>query len=285
MTHGEGEGMTITSTTETVAARDGTRLLVRRWAPDRSPWATALIVHGLGEHSGRWEAVGGRMAAAGIAVSAFDHRGHGRSEGRRAYTETWDHMLDDVEDRLAASRLDGVTAVLYGHSMGGLVCADYLLAARPTPDLAVLSAPAVGDTLNPVLRSLTPLLGRVAGTVELTNPFTVDQLSRDPAVGAAYAADPLTLSKSTLRLGAGIVTAADRVNAKVAAGATPPCPTLLIHGEDDTLVPTASSERLGATKNVERRTYPGVRHEPHNDPSGDAIVDAAIAWLRERARA
>jgi acylglycerol lipase len=279
--------MTATSTTETLAARDGTRLLVRRWeaAGAGAPWATALVVHGLGEHSGRWEKVGNRMAVAGIAASSFDHRGHGRSEGRRAYAESWDHLLDDAQDRLAASRVAGLPAILYGQSMGGLVCADYLLSGRPAPDLAVLSAPALGDTLNPLLRSLAPALGRVAGTIELKNPFTPDQLSRDPKVGEAYAADPLTLSRTTLRLGAGVITAADRVNAKLAAGVTLPCTTLVIHGEDDTIIPTASTERLGATPGVERRTYPGVRHEPHNDPDGDAIVDAAIAWLRAKAGA
>jgi alpha-beta hydrolase superfamily lysophospholipase len=277
--------MTARSTTDTVTARDGTALLVRHWTAAGSPWATALIVHGLGEHSGRWEAVGSRMAAAGIAVNAYDHRGHGGSGGRRAYAASWDHLLDDVEDRLAASRSDGVPAVLYGHSMGGLVSGDYLLSGRPAPDLAVLSAPAIGDDLNPVLRALAPLLGRVAGTVELKNPFTVDELSRDPAVGRAYTDDPLTLSKSTLRLGGGIVTAADRVNARLAAGAVLPCPTLVIHGEDDTIVPTAATQGIGAANGAVRRTYPKVRHEPHNDPDGPAIVDETVAWLRERAGA
>ncbi|MCU0504330.1 MAG: lysophospholipase [Chloroflexi bacterium] len=277
--------MSATSTTETVAGRDGTRLLVRSWPARGTPWATALIVHGLGEHSGRWEAVGGRMAAAGIGTTGYDHRGHGRSDGRRAYVDRWEQLLDDAEDRLVASRVAGLPAILYGQSMGGLVCADYLLSGRPAPDLAVLSAPALGDTLNPLLRALAPALGRVAGTVERANPFIPDQLSRDPKVGEAYAADPLTLPKTTLRLGAGVIAAADRVNRKVAAGATLPCPTLVIHGEDDTIIPTASTEKLGAAAGAERRTYPGVRHEPHNDPDGEAIVDATIAWLRAKAGA
>jgi acylglycerol lipase len=272
-----------TSTTETLGARDGTSLLVRRWQAEGTPWATALIVHGLGEHSGRWETVARRMAAAGITPTAYDHRGHGRSDGRRAHVDRWEQLLDDAEDRLAAGRVAGFPAILYGQSMGGLVCADYLLSGRPAPDLAVLSAPALGDTLNPLLRALAPALGRVAGTVELANPFVPDQLSRDPKVGEAYTADPLTLSKTTLRLGAGVITAADRVNRKVAAGASLPCPTLVIHGEDDTIIPTASTAGLGTAAGAERRTYPGVRHEPHNDPDGDAIVDAAIAWLRAKA--
>ncbi len=275
--------MDVTSTTEMLPARDGTRLLVRRWEATGAPWASALVVHGLGEHSGRWDAVARQMAAAGIAVASFDHRGHGRSDGKRAHTARWEHILDDTEDRLAASRIAGLPAILYGHSMGGLVCADYLLSTRPTPALGVLSAPALGDDLGPALRMLVPVVGRIAGGLELKNPFTPDQLSRDPKVGERYAADPLTLPRTTARLGGAIIAAARRVNAKVAGGARFPCPVLVIHGEDDTIVPTASTAKLASVVGAERRTFPLVRHEPHNDPGGQAIVDATIGWLRERA--
>jgi acylglycerol lipase len=89
---------------ETLAARDGTALLARRWPSAGEPWATLLVVHGLGEHSGRHEATAGRFAAAGIATSSFDHRGFGASAGQRADIERWASFLDDIEDRLAASR-------------------------------------------------------------------------------------------------------------------------------------------------------------------------------------
>jgi alpha-beta hydrolase superfamily lysophospholipase len=91
------------STVETIAARDGTPLLARRWPLAGDPWGTVLVVHGLGEHSGRHDATGGRFAAAGLAASSFDQRGFGASGGRRAYVEQWDDYLDDIEDRLDAS--------------------------------------------------------------------------------------------------------------------------------------------------------------------------------------
>lgn len=274
------------STTQTLAARDGTDLLVRRWEPTGDPWATALLVHGLGEHSGRWEAVGARFAAAGIATESFDHRGHGASAGRRAHVDRWTDLLDDVDDRLAASRSPGLPAIMYGHSMGGLVTADDLLdAARPAPDLAVLSSPALGDDLNPILAAILPVAARVVPTVSVANPFGPDDLSRDPAVGVAYAADPLTTSKTTMKLGASILQGAQRVQAKIAAGARFPCPVLVIHGDADTIVPTVSTATLEGVPGVERRVLPGVRHEPHNDPDGMAIVDDVIAWLRAKAGA
>jgi pimeloyl-ACP methyl ester carboxylesterase len=125
--------------TETLAARDGTALLTRRWPTAGTPWATLLVVHGLGEHSGRHEATAGRFAAAGIATASFDHRGFGASAGRRADVERWASYLDDVEDRLAASRRPGLPSAIYGHSLGGLLLADYLLDGRPLPDAAILT--------------------------------------------------------------------------------------------------------------------------------------------------
>lgn len=274
------------STTETLPARDGTQLLVRRWEASGEPWATALIVHGLGEHSGRWDAVGARFAAAGIATESYDHRGHGASGGRRAHVERWTDLLDDVDDRLVATRRPDLPAFLYGHSMGGLIVADDLLdGGRAAPDLAVHSSPALGDRLSPLLRSLVPVIARVAPTMAVANPFTPAELSRDPSVGVAYAADELTTSKTTTRLGASILAAARRVNAKVAAGERFPCPVLVIHGDADTIVPAGSTAALADVPGVERRALPGVRHEPHNDPAGDAIVDDVIAWLRAKAGA
>ena len=141
---------------ETLAARDGTALLTRRWPPAGEPWATLLVVHGLGEHSGRHEATAGRFAAAGIATASYDHRGSGASGGRRADVERWASFLDDIEDRLAASRQAGLPAAIYGHSLGGLLVADYLLDERPLPDVAILSAPALGSKVSPALRRAAP---------------------------------------------------------------------------------------------------------------------------------
>ena len=96
---------------ETVAARDGTPLLARQWPTDGEPWGTILVVHGLGEHSGRHDATGGRFAAAGLAVTSFDHRGFGASGGRRAYVERWD---DFDGARIVAEMIDWLRARMDG---------------------------------------------------------------------------------------------------------------------------------------------------------------------------
>ncbi len=268
---------------ETLAARDGTPLLTRRWPTAGEPWATLLVIHGLGEHSGRHEATAGRFAAAGIATGSYDQRGFGASAGRRADVERWASYLDDVEDRLAASREAGLPSAIYGHSLGGLLVADYLLDDRPLPDAAILSAPALGSKVNPALRRAVPLLASILPRVVIANPWDGAALSRDPAIGAAVAADPLCESRTSFRLGSGLFHAMDRVRRRLAEHGGFPLPVLLIHGGADTLVPTETTAFTGAYPSVERRVYPDVRHELHHDPvDGARIVAEMTAWLRER---
>lgn len=272
------------SQVETVAARDGTPLLTRRWPTAGDPWGTILVVHGLGEHSGRHDATGGRFAAAGLVATSYDHRGFGASGGRRAYVARWEALLDDLEDRLDAGRVDGLPSAIYGHSLGGLIATDYLLSDRPRPDVAVLSAPALSGG-NAVLPALAAVLARVWPTYAYANPWDIAKIVRDPRPPevADLARDPLAVGRTTARLGHEMFKAMDRVRAGLEARGGYPLPTLVVHGGDDRLVPTASTAFLERFPATERRVYPGVRHLPHHDPlEGDRIVGEMIDWLRER---
>ena len=270
------------SSIETIPARDGTLLLARSWPTAGDPWGTILVIHGLGEHSGRHDATAGRFAAAGLAATSFDHRGFGASAGRRAYVAEWDDYLDDIEDRLDAGRVDGLPSAIYAHSLGGLLAADYLLSDRPRPDVAVLSAPALGGG-TAFLRAASSVLARVRPTYAISNPWNPAQIARDPAPLVVTDPDPLSVNRTTARLGRLLFDAMDRVNAGLESGGGFALPTLVVHGGDDTLVPTSSTAFLERSPTTERRVYPGVRHEPHHDPfDGERIVDEMIDWLRTR---
>jgi alpha-beta hydrolase superfamily lysophospholipase len=237
-----------------------------------------LLVHGLSEHSGRYEQVGEWMAEAGLAVSAYDHRGFGGSGGRRGHVDSWSQLLADLESRVRAVRRPGLPLILYGHSMGGLICVEYAASERPQPDLMVLSAPGLSSGHPRYLRWMAGVLGRVVPHFVPPLPegdFSV--LSRDAAVGEAFRVDPMAVHARTARFGLEAFSAQRRASAGLGRVQVP---TLVIHGSDDRLVPPSASAPLAALPNVERRLYPGLRHELHNEPEGRQVVADVVAWLR-----
>jgi alpha-beta hydrolase superfamily lysophospholipase len=267
-------------------AADGVDLLVRHWPATRgsalAPRASILIVHGLAEHSGRYEHVGDQMAAAGLDAWAFDLRGNGGSGGRRGDVDRWSRLHDDLADVLVRVRREagGRPVVLYGHSMGGLIVLGYLLGDRPKPDVVVVTSPGLDSTLAGWKKALAPVLGRIVPTLPIPNGIDGATLSRDPTVGEKVAGDRACATASTARFGAEGLAEQARVRAGI-DGLT--LPMLVLHGLDDGLVPARASEVLATLPNVERRTYPGLRHELHNEPEGPAIIDEIITWLREHA--
>jgi alpha-beta hydrolase superfamily lysophospholipase len=268
------------SVTSSIASADGTPLLIRRWAAASDRWAQLLLVHGLAEHSGRYERTGRLLAEAGIDVTAFDLRGHGGSGGRRGDVERWTDYLDDIAVRLASVRAEagGRPVVLFAHSYGGLISTDYVLSGRPAPDLLVLSGPALDDGLPRWQHVVAPLIARVLPTLAFRNAWSPDVLSRDPDVGRLALLDPGSPERMTTRLGAFGFAAQERVRATLATLAVP---TLVFHGSDDRLVPPAATEAFEALPGVTRRVYPGLRHETLNEPEGPQVVADVIAWLRE----
>ncbi len=268
--------------TATLTARDGTPLFTRRWpAPD--PWGAVLVVHGIAEHSGRYDHVARRLTARGLSVYAFDLRGHGRSGGRRVDVSTFARYADD----LAFVATEEVVPLAlpwaaYGHSMGGLIVAGYLLdGRRPVPDAAVLSAPALDAEVPGALRIAAEVFGRLAPGLRFSNAIRGDQLSRDPAVGEVYFADPLVVTKTTARLGRALFREQARLRERLG---DLPVPTLVIHGGADELVPPAASAPLETAPRVERTVYPNLRHELHNEPEGGAVLDDVVRWLGARWR-
>jgi len=270
----------MTSSTDSATTRDGVGLITRHWAA-AAPRAGVLLVHGLGEHSGRWEHVGDQLAAAGLETFGWDHRGFGASAGERAWIDRWSRFHDDVEDRLAAVRaaLPGKPAILYGHSMGGLIALGYCVSDRPLPDLLVLSAPGIDDNAPGWKHALAPLLARILPHVRIANGIPPEMLSRDPARQEAARTDQLMINSSTTAFGARFFEEQARVRA---AASRLSIPTLVIHGLDDPIVPPAATEALAALPGVTRRAYAGIRHELHNEPEGRQILADVIAWIDDR---
>ncbi len=253
----------------------GTRgpVAVREWQR-HAPRYCALLVHGYGEHSGRYEGVAAVLTGHGAAVFAPDHAGHGKSAGERVLIEDFEDVVTDVHTvaELARSVHPGVPLVMVGHSMGGLVAARF--AQRYGAELAalVLSGPVIGDW---------PLPRRLLALDEIPDtPISPGALSRDPAVGAAYAADPLVWHGPMKRP---TVEAFARTLETVSQGGDiGGLPLLWLHGDDDRLVPLAGSRSGVAGLRGERLTehiYPGARHEVFHETNKAQVLADLVRFL------
>jgi alpha-beta hydrolase superfamily lysophospholipase len=252
------------------------RIHVTTWKGERDPRFVALLAHGYGEHAGRYQHVAAMLVGLDAVVYAPDHLGHGQSAGERALVEDIEVLVTDlhaVAEQARAAWPD-LPIALIGHSMGGLIATRF--AQRYGDELAalVLSGPVIGG--NPAFELL------LAMDPIPDIPIDPSILSRDPAVGAAYAADPLVyhgpFHKATLQSLAGSVDV-------VAAGGTfGDLPTLWIHGADDQLVPyevTAEAiERVRGTS-MRHTAYEGAAHEVFNETNSDEVLAEVAAFLED----
>lgn len=251
---------------------------IREWEPEGAPTAVFVLVHGIAEHSGRYERTGSLLAAAGFFVRSFDLIGFGATGGPRGDIAEWSLYHAQIERHIDWAREQGVPVVLMGHSMGGNLAAGYVEAGRPAPDLLVLSAPALGGGAA-WQKALAGVISKVAPSLAIPNNLKGEQLSRDPAVGEAYFSDPLVYAKTTPRLGAALFAAMTEVTENAPKIEIP---TLVLHGGLDTIVPPQSTALLGEVPGVERRLYPDLRHEILNEPEGPEIVGEIVDWVKAR---
>ncbi|MFE1836203.1 alpha/beta hydrolase [Streptomyces sviceus] len=243
-------------------------LTVREW-PHERPRYLALVVHGYGEHVGRYEELAQVLVAHGAAVLGPDHTGHGKSAGERVLIEDFEDVVTDVHAvaDLARATWPGVPLVMVGHSMGGLIAARF--AQRYGTELAalVLSGPVIGAWELP---------GTLLALDEIPDtPVSPASLSRDPEVGAAYRADPLVWHGPMKR--PTVEAFAHTLETVSQGGDVGPLPLLWLHGDDDRLVPLAGSRAgvegiRGGT--FTERTYPGARHEVfHETNKAEVFAD------------
>lgn len=280
---GERAATAVAPAEGTVPMVDGTLLRTLHWPAVGETWAVALIVHGLGEHGGRYGNVADALTRDGIDVHAYDQRGFGGSAGRRAHVDRWDQVHDDLEERVAALRTAhrGLPLILYGHSLGGMIVLGYMLAdpPRPLPDLLVLTSPAIAAEVPAWQRVVAATLDGIVPRMRFPNGAIRDGLSHDPAIREAYLRDPLCLTRSTVHFGHEVFAEQKRLQAAIAAIDRMPVPTYLVHGSDDPIVPARASEPLASKGNVTRRVYEGMRHETHHEYGFAQVTADTVAWL------
>ena len=270
-----------------IEARDGIRLHLREW-PRQPATGTILIVHGLGEHSGRYEHVAAFLNGRGWRVVGYDHRGHGQSGGRRGRLAQGDDLLVDLAQVIEAVRV-GITGplVLLGHSLGGLVAARFVAGGleQPRPawhravEALALSSPVLASNMSFVQRAMLAVLEPLAPNLAVANGLVSTGISRDPAVVAAYDADPLVHDRIAPRLARFVVDGGTAVLALAPAWTTP---TLLLWAGSDRLVDARGSAAFAAAAPpavVTAQVFPSLFHEIFNEPEQADVLSVLGAWL------
>lgn len=265
------------------SAGAGARLHVTHWLPDGLPKAVVLLAHGYAEHAGRYQHVARRLTDSGYAVYAIDHWGHGQSDGEGGFVPRFSAFTDGMAELLTLVEVNhgDVPRLLLGHSMGGLISTLFLIERQQAFTGAALSGPAIVPGAPPsrftvwISRFLSRFFPRL-GVLSLD----ANGVSRDPAVVAAYLADPLVYTgKIGARLGK------EFMDAMAAAQAGAPkimLPIMFQHGEQDSLASLAGSQYLfdhvsSADKTL--KIYPGLFHEIYNEPEQGAVLDDLIGWF------
>ncbi len=264
---------------------DDTNIYTESWLPDGDPRAVVMLVHGVGEHIGRYHHVAPKLVAAGYAVYALDHHGHGKSGGDpRTYFDTFDQPINDLKqyvDRVKAKHPQK-KVFMYGHSLGSLITLVFALRYQQLlAGLVISGTPLAVESAQPALLiTVAGLLNRIVPKFGATPPVPSTTLSRDEAVVRAYDNDPL-VEHGNMRVRTGYLIVMNSREV-VARASELKLPMFIFHGAADTLCPPAGSQilydRVGATDKT-LKFYEGLRHETHNEPEQGMVIDNILQWL------
>jgi alpha-beta hydrolase superfamily lysophospholipase len=275
------------STLSSFITRDGLHLAIQDWMPSPAVAVrgVVLLVHGLGEHAGRYEGVAEQLNSWGFAVRGYDQYGHGESAGVRGGLPSDTRLLDDLADVMDDTRArmaSDVPLILLGHSLGGLVAARLVaLQMRPVQAL-VLSSPALDAGMNAFQKMLVAVLPKLLPNLRVGNGLNPAYLSHDPAVVADYRADRLVHDRISARLARFIGEAGP---ATLAAASGWNVPTLLLYAGDDHLVSPAGSRRfaeLAPQQVLDSACFDALYHEIFNELDAGPVFAALQRWLDQR---
>jgi len=266
---------------------DATPFYIRGWEleTDSKPKALIVLIHGLGEHVGRYDHVGKALTDAGYILAGFDLRGHGKSGGARGHFQSLNVVMDDIARfrQFLSTRYPQLPQFIYGHSLGGLLTLSYSLKNRSGLQGVIVTGPGLRTALQEQKAKivLVRTLGSLLPAMTVPSELDVKTLSRDPQVVQKYVDDPLVHDKTSLGFGKAALSAIDYcfTHAKEFS-----YPLLLMHGKADRLTyPSGSEEfaRLAGETNqdITLKIWDGFYHEIHNEPEQAEVFKTMIEWL------
>ncbi len=275
----------MTEDTFRLVSHDGLQLQGKYWSPDSPPRAVVCIVHGFGEHIHRYAHVAEVFTTIEVATIGFDHRGHGRSEGPKGHTPSYEHLLNDVDQLMekADELFPEIPKVIYGHSMGGNIVLNYVLGREPSDLMGVIASspwlklpfdpPAIKAAASKLFRNIWPSLA-------LSTDLDASAISRNKEEVKAYENDPLVHDKMSSEL---FLSCAEKAEEALKNAADWHWPLLLFHGTEDQLTGYQGSKEFAskAQGNIHFETFEGGYHETHNDIDKERLFSLFITWMEE----
>lgn len=266
--------------------KDGLEIYSKAWEPEGKARGVLCLVHGVGEHIGRYAHVGEALAEAGYILAGFDIRGFGQSQGKRGYTPYEEAYFDDIDSFLAevSKRYPGVPRFLYGHSMGAIIVLAYVPARKPELRGVIATSPGLKNALEEQKFKLflAKTLGALMPGMTLQNDLDSSTLSRDPQVAVDYDSDPLVHRLITTGWGKIMLD----IVARAYEGAPRfPLPLLLMHGTSDMLAYPKSSlvyAEIASKDKLTLKMWEEFKHELHNDPERAQVFKFMIEWLNKQ---
>lgn len=265
--------------------QDGLAFYVQGWEPDVQPKAVVALVHGLGEHIGRYAHVGKALTDAGYVLVGFDLRGHGKTVSARGHFPSLNVVMQDIRQffQFISQRYPSLPQFLYGHSLGGLLSLTYATQNK----VGIKGVMVTGAALRSALQeqkakiAMAKILGTLAPAATIPSGLDATTVSRDKTVVDKYVNDPLVHDKTSLGLGKSALAAIDLCFARAAEFAYP---LLIMHGKDDKLTyPSGSADfaKLAGEKNkdITLKLWDGMYHEIHNEPEQAEVFKVMIEWL------
>jgi alpha-beta hydrolase superfamily lysophospholipase len=261
---------------------EGLALFAQSWVPKNSIRGNILLIHGLGEHSGRYSHVGVRFANAGYALSAFDLRGHGKSDGKRGHSPSLNAFLDDIDQfiEINQSRIYDLPLFLYGHSLGGVLVINYSILRDAKLSGLLVTAPSLRNEVETQIIKLAAvnLLSGIFPSLTFPSGLNVKYLSVDESIVEAYLNDPLVHDRASLSLAKHSLKAISRIFGQADKLSSP---ILVMHGSMDKIsFPSGTTDFVNKLSgSVTFKLWEGFYHELHNEPDKEKVFAYMIDWL------
>lgn len=269
-------------------AFDGLRLYFQEWQAEENQKGVLSLVHGLGEHSGRYSSWAARLNLAGYSMLAYDLRGHGKSGGKRGHLSSFTECMEDMSILMeeTEARFPGSPHFIYGHSIGAVISVNYVLRRKPVLAGVILSGyPSKSSVAEQKVKVfMAKVMGKILPEVTLASGLDPATISKDPEIVSAYINDPLVHDKITLGYGVSMMEGIAWADQHASEWTLP---VLIMHGEEDKLGYAIGSREFASKIHADctLKIWPGMYHEIHNEPGNDQVFDFLRNWLDEHLQA